>query len=140
MNWTRLSCHEFKDNEVRLQLFALAYNLGNFLRRLALPRRVKHWSLTTLREKLIKIGAKIVRHARYVFFQMAEVAVPRELFAAILERIVRLRPLYGHRVGLHSAAEFSKAGRGGSGTVLADRHSPFVVRQIAVQGSRWLII
>ena len=93
VNWTRLSCHEFKDNEVRLQLFALAYNLGNFLRRLALPRRVKHWSLTTLREKLIKIGAKIVRHARYVFFQMAEVAVPRELFAAILERIVRLRPL-----------------------------------------------
>ena len=93
MNWTRLSCHEFKDNEVRLQLFALAYNLGNFLRRLALPRRVKHWSLTTLREKLIKIGAKIVRHARYVFFQMAEVAVPRELFAAILERIIRLRLL-----------------------------------------------
>ena len=111
MNWTRLSCHEFKDNEVRLQLFALAYNLGNFLRRLALPRRVKHWSLTTLCENLIKICAKIVRHARYVFFQMAEVAVPRELFAAILERIVRLRPLYGHRVGLHSAAEFSKAGR-----------------------------
>ena len=46
----------------------------------------------------------------------------------------------GHRVGLQSAAEFSKAGRGGSGTVPADRHSPFVVRQIAVQGSRWLII
>ncbi len=89
----RLSCHDFKDNEVRLQLFALAYNLGNFLRRLALPRKVKHWSLTTLREKLIKIGAKIVRHARYVFFQMAEVAVPQKLFAAILERIARLRAL-----------------------------------------------
>lgn len=58
-----------------------------------LPRKVRHWSLTTLREKLIKIGAKIVHHARYVFFQMAEVAVPRDLFAAILERIVRLRPL-----------------------------------------------
>jgi len=67
--------------------FALAYNLGNFLRRLALPRSVKHWSLTTLREKLIKIGAKVVRHAKYVTFQMAEVAVLRELFAAILERI-----------------------------------------------------
>ena len=50
---------------------------------------VKHWSLTTLREKLIKIGAKVVRHAKYVTFQMAEVAVPRELFAAILERIQR---------------------------------------------------
>ncbi len=71
----------------RLQLFALAYNLGNFLRRLALPRSVKHWSLTTLREKLIKVGAKVVQHAKYVTFQMAEVAVPRELFAAILERI-----------------------------------------------------
>ena len=72
-----------------LQLFALAYNLGNFLRRLALPRSVKHWSLTTLREKLIKTGAKAVRHSRYVIFQMAEVAVPCDLFAAILERIQR---------------------------------------------------
>ena len=52
-----------------------------------MPRSVKHWSLTTLREKLIKIGAKVVRHAKYVTFQMAEVAVPRELFVAILERI-----------------------------------------------------
>ena len=66
MKWTRLSCHDFVDNQVRLQLFALAYNLGNFLRRLALPRSVKHWSLTTLREKLVKIGAKVVCHARYV--------------------------------------------------------------------------
>ena len=74
---------------MRLQLFALAYNLGNFLRRLALPRAVEHWSLTTLREKLIKIGAKVVRHAKYVTFQLAEVAVPRELFAAIIERIQR---------------------------------------------------
>ncbi len=89
MKWTRLSCRNFKDNQARLQLFALAYNLGNFLRRLALPRSVKHWSLTTLREKLIKIGAKVVRHSKYVTFQMAEVAVPRELFAAILERIQR---------------------------------------------------
>ena len=78
-------------SQVRLQLFALAYNLGNFLRRLALPPRVKHWSLTTLREKLIKIGAKVVSHARYVIFQMAEVAVPRKLFREILRRIRRLR-------------------------------------------------
>ncbi len=68
-----------------------AYKLGNFLRRLALPRSVQHWTLTTLRDKLIKIGAKVVRHARYVMFQMTEVAVPRELFAAILGRIERLR-------------------------------------------------
>jgi hypothetical protein len=89
VKWTRLSCRNFRDNQARLQLFALAYNLGNFLRRLALPRSVKHWSLTTLREKLIKIGAKVVRHSKYVTFQMAEVAVPRELFAAILDRIQR---------------------------------------------------
>jgi hypothetical protein len=91
VKWTRLSCHDFADNQVRLQLFALAYNLGNFFRRLALPLGVKHWSLTTLREKLIKIGAKVVSTARYVVFQMAEVAVPRKLFQLILERIRRLR-------------------------------------------------
>ena len=79
------------DNQVRLQLFALAYNLGNFLRRLALPKGVRHWSLTTLREKLVKIGAKVVSGAWYVVFQMAEVAIPRRLFRAILERIRRLR-------------------------------------------------
>lgn len=89
LNWTRLSCRNFRDNQVRLQLLALAYNLENFLRRLALPRSVKHWSLITLREKLIKIGAKDVRHSKYAVFQMAEVAVPRELFAAILDRIQR---------------------------------------------------
>jgi hypothetical protein len=58
---------------------------------LALPRPVRTWTLTTLREKLIKIGAKVVRHAKAVTFQMAEVAVPRALFAAILGRIGRLR-------------------------------------------------
>lgn len=78
---------------MRLQLFALAYNLGNFLRRLALAPAVKHWTLTTLRDKLIKIGAKAVHRARRVVFQMAEVAIPRPLFAAILRRIERLRLL-----------------------------------------------
>ena len=73
-----------------MQLFALAYNLANFLRRLALPRDVKHWSLTTLREKLIKIGAKVTRHSKYVTFQLAEVAVTRNLFATILDRIEQL--------------------------------------------------
>ena len=92
VKWTRLSCHDFVDNQVRLQLFALAYNLGNFLRRLALPQSVKHWSLTTLREKLIKIGAKVVTHARYVTFQMAEVAISQRLFKTILRRISRLGP------------------------------------------------
>ena len=67
-------------------------NLGNFMRTLALPDAVEQWSLTSLREKLIKIGAKIVRHGRYVTFQMAEVVIPRDLFADILRRIDRLRP------------------------------------------------
>jgi len=90
LNWTRLSCHDFIDNQVRLQLFALAYNLGNFLRRLALPKKIKNWSFRTLQVKLVKIGAKVVKHSRYVIFQMAEVAVPRALFCAILDRIRRL--------------------------------------------------
>jgi hypothetical protein len=93
LNWTRLSCHDFVDNQVRLQLFGLAYNLGNFLRRLALPRKVSHWSLTTLREKLVKIGAKVVSHSTYVIFQMAEVLVSKRLFQEILERIHRLKPV-----------------------------------------------
>jgi len=52
-----------------------------------LPLSVKHWTLTTLRDKLIKIGGKMVRHARYVTFQLAEVAVPRRLYRTILDRI-----------------------------------------------------
>lgn len=91
LNWTGLSCHDFVDNQVRLQLFAVAYNLGNFLRRLGLPKTVKDWSLRTLKEKLVKIGAKVARHSRYVIFQMAEAAVPRVLFHEILDRIGRLR-------------------------------------------------
>ena len=91
IRWTRLSCHDFVDNEVRLLLFVLAYNLGNYLRQAVLPRSVCHWTLTTLREKLIKIGAKVVTHARRVIFQMAEVAVPQELFQSILKAIDRLR-------------------------------------------------
>jgi hypothetical protein len=92
MKWTRLSCCSFAGNAVRLQLHALAYNLANFMRTLALPEAVKHWSLTSHREKLVKIGAKIVTHARYVTFQMAEVAVPRGLFEEILRLIAELRP------------------------------------------------
>ncbi len=62
------------------------------MRTLALPKEVEHWSLTTLREKLVKIGAKVVRHGRYVTFQLAEVAIPKSLFAEILRLIDRLRP------------------------------------------------
>jgi hypothetical protein len=90
--WTRLSCRAMKANAVRLQLHALAYNLANFFRTLVLPDEVEQWSLTTLREKVVKIGAKVIAHARYTVFQMAEVAVPRELFRRILDLIDDLRP------------------------------------------------
>jgi DDE family transposase len=76
IKWTRLSCRSFAANAVRLQLHALAYNLGNFMRTLAMPKTAVPWSLTSLQKKLIKIGAKVVSHGRYVTFQMAEVAVP----------------------------------------------------------------
>ena len=71
----------FRNNEVRLQSHALAYTLANVMRTLALPRAIAHWSLTTLREKLIKIGAKMARRGRYVTFQMAEVAAERATYA-----------------------------------------------------------
>ena len=95
LNWTRLSCHRFVANQVRLALFILAYNPGNFLRRLCLPNAVKHWSLRSLQMKLIKIGGRLVRHARRLVFQLAEVAVPRVLFQGVLDRIGRLHAAPG---------------------------------------------
>ncbi len=70
-----------------------AYNLANFLRTLTLPEAVSHWSMTTLRDRLVKIGAKIIRHGRSITFQMAEVMVSRDLFQQILCSIAALRPL-----------------------------------------------
>jgi hypothetical protein len=90
IKWTRLLCRKLRGNAVRLQLHALAYNLANFMRTLALPREVEHWSLTTLREKLVKIGAKVVSLGRDVTFQLAEVAVSRKLFRKILNLIDHL--------------------------------------------------
>ena len=92
IKWTRLSCRSFAANAVRLQLHALAYNLGDFMRTLALPKAAEPWSLTSLREKLIKIGAKVVSHGRYVTFQMAEAS-------RHLGRIPR-RDRTGHRAWL----------------------------------------
>ena len=92
IKWTRLSCRTFAANAVRLQLHALAYNLGNLLRTLATPEPIKDWSLTSLKDKLIKIGAKVVSHGRYVIFQMAEVAIARQMLQEILRLIAELRP------------------------------------------------
>jgi hypothetical protein len=87
LNWTRLSCTRFICNQVRLALFVLAYNLGNFLRRFALPKQVSHWSLRSIQLKLIKIGARVVSHSLRTIFQCAEVAVSAALFCDLLARI-----------------------------------------------------
>ena len=86
LNWTRLSCKHFLSIQVRLGLFVLAYNLDSVLLKLVLPRKIKHWSLRSLLVKLIKIGAKVIRHSKSVTFQMMEVTISRE----ILFRINRL--------------------------------------------------
>ncbi len=99
-------------NEVRLQLFTLAYNLGNFLRRLCLPKAVRHWSLRSLQVKLIKIGGRLVRHARRLVFQLAEVAVSREVFRQVLERIGRLRPVLSVAIALDAKGTRSDQGGG----------------------------
>jgi hypothetical protein len=82
-------------NQVRLALFILAYNRGNFLRRLCLPKAVKDWSLRSLQVKFIKIGGRLVRHARRLVFQLAEISVPRDLFQGVLEGIAALCPSPG---------------------------------------------
>ena len=82
---------QLSDNEVRLQLHALAYNMATFLRCIELPEAMADWSLTSLQLKLIKIGARVVRHARAITFQLAEVAVTGAMVRAILAAIRRLR-------------------------------------------------
>jgi hypothetical protein len=86
-NWTRLSCHRFRANEVRLQLSVLAYNLGNLWRRLGLPHRIKSWSLTSLQHRLMKTGGRLVKHARYYWLLLAEGHLDRKLFGQMLGRI-----------------------------------------------------
>ena len=71
-HWTRLSCHRFRANEVRLQLAVLAYNLGNLWRRLVLPPQVTRWSLTSLQQRLVQTGGRLVKHARYYWLLLAE--------------------------------------------------------------------
>ncbi|MGH9691303.1 MAG: IS1380 family transposase [Candidatus Acidiferrales bacterium] len=86
-HWTRLSCHRFRANEVRLQLSLLAYNLGNLWRRLVLPKRIDSWSLTSLQQRLVKTGGRLVKHARYYWLLLAESHLTRRLFASMLSRI-----------------------------------------------------
>ena len=87
---TRLSCHRFRSNQVRLALSLLAYNLGNLWRRLALPKRIEKWSLTSLQQRLVKTGGRPVRHARYYWLYLAEGHLNRRRFGAMLGRIALL--------------------------------------------------
>jgi hypothetical protein len=84
---TRLSCHKFRSNEVRLGLSIIAYNLGNLWRRLALPQRIGNWSLTSLQQRLVKTGGRLIKHARYYWLLLAESHLTRRLFASMLGRI-----------------------------------------------------
>ena len=89
-HWTRLSCHRFRANEVRLLLGVIAYNLGNLLRRLVLPRAIQSWSLTSLQQRVFKTGGRLIQHARYYILQLAESHLTQTLFGQILGRIERL--------------------------------------------------
>ena len=92
ISWTRPSRRVFATNAARLQLHALACNLGNFLCTLAKPEPINNWSLASLKKRPIKMGAKIVSRRRYAAFQVAKVAVLGTLFAEILRLIAELRP------------------------------------------------
>jgi hypothetical protein len=87
---TRLSCHRFRANEVRLWLSLIAYNLGNLWRRLALPKGIGNWSLTSLQQRLVKTGGRLIKHARYYWLLLAESHLTRRLFASMLRRIAML--------------------------------------------------
>jgi hypothetical protein len=87
---TRLSCHRFRANEARLALTVIAYNLGNLWRRLGLPKRIDTWSLTSLQQRLIRTGGRLVKHARYYWLLLAEGHLTRSLFGAILRRLTAL--------------------------------------------------
>ena len=87
---TRLSCHRFRSNQVRLALSLLAYNLGNLWRHLGLPRGIENWSLTSLQQRLVKTGGRLVKHARYYWLLLAEGHLNRRRFGAMLGRIALL--------------------------------------------------
>jgi Transposase DDE domain group 1 len=92
---TRLSCHRFRANEVRLRLSLIAYNLGNLWRRLALPRGIGNWSLTSLQQRLVKTGGRLIQHARYYWLLLAESHLTRQLFGSMLHKIAALPSLAG---------------------------------------------
>ena len=92
---TRLSCHRFRSNEVRLWLSLIAYNLANLWRRLVLPKKIENWSLTSLQQRLVKTGGRLVKHARYYWLRLAESQLTRRLFGSMVRRIDALAAATG---------------------------------------------
>ena len=92
---TRLSCHRFRSNEVRLWLSLIAYNLENLWRRLVLPKKIGNWSLTTLQQRLVKTGGRLIKHARYYWLMLAESHLTRRLFGSMVRRLAALPVLTG---------------------------------------------
>jgi hypothetical protein len=87
---TRLSCHRFRSKGVRLWLSVIAYNLGNLWRRLVLPQRIGTWSLTSLQQRLVKTGGRLIKHARYYWLLLAESHLTRRLFGSMVRRMAAL--------------------------------------------------
>ena len=87
---TRLSCHRFRSNEVPLWLSVIAYNLGNLWQRLVLPRRIEKWSLSSLQQRLVKTGGRLIKQARYFWLLLAESHLTRRLFGSMVRRIAAL--------------------------------------------------
>jgi hypothetical protein len=87
---TRLSCHRLRSNEARLWLSLIAYNLGNVWRRLALPHRISNWSLTSLQQRLVKTGGRLIKHARYYWLLLAKSHLTRRLFGRMLLQMAGL--------------------------------------------------
>ena len=110
---TRLSCHRFRSNGIRLGLSVIAYNLGNLWRRLVLPTRIDNWSLTSLQQRLVKTGGRLVKQARYYWLLLAESYLTRRLFGSTVRRI-QLLPLPGGSSAFGSSgSRQNKGGRQG---------------------------
>jgi hypothetical protein len=108
---TLLSCHRFRSNEVRLWLSVIAYNLGNLWRRLILPQRIGHWSLTSLQQRLVKTGGRLIKHARYYWLLLAEGHLTRRFFGATLCKIAALPLLNEQRTRRDSESSAQKPSR-----------------------------
>jgi hypothetical protein len=115
---TRLSCHRFRSNEVRLWLRLIAYNLGNLWRRLVLPKRIDNWSLTSLQQRLVKTGGRLGKHARYYWLLLAESHLTRRQLGSMVRRMEALPVPSGWRA---TAGKQTGQRRRGTGRCMRNR-------------------